>query len=131
MCHHMANMLVTMEVILAIMEVVLVEDMEVMRLMVREVVDISGTSSGAYAEGSTANAGAAGCYNGSSGYGSGNTYGSNNGGFSGDNQFGGNPVSNSSQFGGDSTQFGSMEKAEMENGSVGDYADETDVAKRA
>ncbi|KAL0692220.1 hypothetical protein Bca4012_059400 [Brassica carinata] len=31
----------------------------------------------------------------------------------------------------DSTQFGSMEKAEMENGPVGDYADETDVAKRA
>ncbi|VVB17562.1 unnamed protein product [Arabis nemorensis] len=96
----------------------------------------------------SANAGAVGGYNGSTGYGSGNTYGSSNGGFAGDNQFGGNQVvGNSSQFGGDNTQFGvggqsggeaqfggSIENNEssMENGSVGgDFEDDTDVAKRA
>ncbi|KAG2310672.1 hypothetical protein Bca52824_022229 [Brassica carinata] len=72
---------------------------------------------------------------------SGNAYGSNNGGFVGDNQSGGNPVGNSSQFdvSGEAqfdvsgeAQFGSsMEKPEMYNGPVGDFEDDTDVAKRA
>uniref|UniRef100_A0A1J3F184 Glycine-rich RNA-binding protein 3, mitochondrial n=1 Tax=Noccaea caerulescens TaxID=107243 RepID=A0A1J3F184_NOCCA len=103
-----------------------------------------GSSGNSYGEGSSASAGAVGDYNGSSGYASGNTYGSSNGGFAGDNQFGGNPVANSPQFGGDNTQFGvggqfggdaqfgNMENTEtkMENGPVGgDFED--DVAKRA
>ncbi|RID72328.1 hypothetical protein BRARA_C04224 [Brassica rapa] len=96
--------------------------------------------SNGYGEGSTASAGDVGGYNGSGGYATGNTYGSNNGGFAGENQFGGNPVGNGSQFGGDNTQFGvggeaqfgsSMEKPEMMNGPVGDFEDDTDVAKRA
>ncbi|KAJ4873038.1 Glycine-rich RNA-binding protein 3 [Raphanus sativus] len=83
---------------------------------------------------------AVGGYNGSSGYDSGNTYGINNGGFAGDSQFSGNPVGNSSQFGGENTQFGvgggeaqfgGMENTEMENGPVGGFEDDTDVAKRA
>ncbi|CDY42848.1 BnaAnng06730D [Brassica napus] len=39
----------------------------------------------------------------------------------------------STQFGvgGEQAQFGGMEKIEMENGPVGDFADDTDVAKRA
>ncbi|CAH8389623.1 unnamed protein product [Eruca vesicaria subsp. sativa] len=98
-----------------------------------------GSSGSGYGEGSTAGAGAVGGYNGSGGYATGNTYGNNNGGFAGDNQSGGNPVGNSSQFNGDNAQFGvageaqfgSMEKPEMENGPVGDFEDGTDVAKRA
>ncbi|CAH8305473.1 unnamed protein product [Eruca vesicaria subsp. sativa] len=48
-------------------------------------------------------------------------------------KFGGNPVGNSSQFGvgGGDAQFGGMEKTEMENGPVGGFEDDTDVAKRA
>ncbi|KAJ4872000.1 hypothetical protein Rs2_46353 [Raphanus sativus] len=97
-----------------------------------------GSSSSGYGEGSSA--GAVGGYNGSSGYDSGNTYGINNGGFAGDSQFSGNPVGNSSQFGGENTQFGvgggeaqfgGMENTEMENGPVGGFEDDTDVAKRA
>ncbi|KAG5406403.1 hypothetical protein IGI04_012522 [Brassica rapa subsp. trilocularis] len=96
--------------------------------------------SNGYGEGSTASAGDVGGYNGSGGYATGNTYGSNNGGFVGESQVGGNPVGNSSHFGGDNTQFGvggeaqfgiSMEKPEMINGPVGDFEDDTDVAKRA
>ncbi|XP_023637329.1 glycine-rich RNA-binding protein 3, mitochondrial [Capsella rubella] len=92
-----------------------------------------GSSGNTYGDVPSATAGAVGDYNGSSGYGSANTYGSNNGGFAGDGQFGGNPVANSSQFGGED-QFGSMEKSEikMENGPMeGDFEDDTDVAKRA
>ncbi|WZZ85029.1 hypothetical protein YC2023_113608 [Brassica napus] len=85
--------------------------------------------SGGYGEGSTANAGAVG------GYGSGNAYGSNNGGFAGENQVGGD----NSQFSGENTQFGvgggqsggEAQFGGLENGAVGDFEDDTDVAKRA
>ncbi|CAH2044079.1 unnamed protein product [Thlaspi arvense] len=104
----------------------------------------SSVSAGAVG-GYDASAGAVGGYDASAGAGSGNTYGSHNGGFAGDNQFGGNQVGNSPQFGGDNTQFGvggqfggeaqfgGMENTEMktENGPVGDFEDNTDVANRA
>ncbi|KAL1215108.1 Glycine-rich RNA-binding protein 3 [Cardamine amara subsp. amara] len=104
------------------------------------------TGHGGGGSGYGASPGAVGDYNGSSGYGTANTYGSSNGGFAGDNQFGGNPVGNSSQFGGDNTQygvggqfgseaqFGSMENNEttVENGPMdGGFEDDTDIAKRA
>ncbi|CAN8264853.1 unnamed protein product [Cochlearia groenlandica] len=91
-----------------------------------------GSNNSGYGEGSNASAGAVGGYNGNSGYDSGNAYDSSNGGFAGDNQFGGNQVGNSSQFGGE-TQFGGTENTEvkMENGPVGDFEDDTDIAKRA